>query len=214
LLEILVAVALLVIIFLFVTLDLIQSSQAENESATRTETMNAANYLLSVMRGDPNFWFERTGSAWTGIPGGQDPCGNPYPPYDDTILAPTWHQAPACAALFPDLAGVPSFQYMWNAQQRPGNTSIADLTVWVQIDEGGRYNIYEVHSTRSNITPPSAPPGSLSPPPSPPTNPPSVCPPPCTSPKPPSPTPRATGTSRPPPSPTPKPSPIPSGTFM
>ncbi len=216
LLEILVAVALLLIIFLFVTADLIQSSQAENVSATRSETMNAANYLLGVMRDDSTFWKP----DWDIGPNADDPCGNAYPPYTDTILAPTWHPAPACTpngsnlGLFPDLVGTPVFQYMWNAQEQGGDPALAQLTVWVQVQEGGRTDIYEVDSTRTNIhaqasnspvlpTPTPTPKVTKTP-----------CSGVCVSPTPtPTPSPKASAKPTPTPTPTPKPSPTPSGTF-
>lgn len=220
LLEILIAVAMLLMIFLFVTLDLLQSSQAENVSATRTETVNAANYLLGVIRTDPGFWSGAGGNDWLapGVNlGPSDPCGNAWPAYTDTWTSQNWHPAPACTpngsnpGLFPDLVAVPSFQYMWNVQLQNGNPDQAQLTVWVKVDEGGRLNVYEVHGTRSNTFPqltnvPVVPtPIGVSPTP---------CPTNCTSP---SPSPSATAKSKPSPTPTPShtptPTPTPSGTF-
>ncbi|MGI8738045.1 MAG: hypothetical protein DLM53_09915 [Candidatus Eremiobacter antarcticus] len=213
LIEILIAVTLLLMIFLFLTGDLIQSSQAENVAATRTESISAANYLLGVMRQDPIFW-----SDWNTGPGTTDPCGNPWPPYTDSITAQGgWHQAPAClpngvnAGAFPDLIGVSAFQFKWKAQQQgsPPDPRVAELTTWVLVNEGGRQDIYELHSTRGNISTPASPAGIL---------PPTPTPPPCTQPCPStSPSPPGSPTPRPSPSPTgtkkPKPSPKPSGTF-
>jgi prepilin-type N-terminal cleavage/methylation domain-containing protein len=245
LIEVLVAIALLLIIFLFITSDLIQSSQAENVSATRTESMNAANYLLGIMRTDNGFW--GNGAVlddWATGPGGSDPCGNPFPPYTDNINAPTWHPAPACTpsgsnpGLFPDMVGDQSFQYMWNAQDQPGSNGVAQLTVWVQVEEGGRTNVYELNSSRGNIsaqptntpikpptpTPPATPtPSSGSPTPKqttpPPTSTPKATPtpqptgtghgPPTSPPTTPPPTPPPTSTPKPTPTPTPKPTPTP-----
>ena len=228
LIEVLVAIALLLIIFLFITSDLIQSSQAENVAATRTESMDAANYLLGVMRTDSTFWSGPGGNDWSS-PHGQDPCGNTYPPYTDSITSPTWHQAPACVAsgpnpgIFPDLVGVPVFQYMWNAQDQAGDPGLAQLTVWVQVQEGGRLNVYELNSSRADITAiptnpadVASPPGPNSPPPASPTPKPPPTPTPSPTPKPsptpqpsptPVPTPTVRGTATPPPPPTPTPTP-------
>jgi prepilin-type N-terminal cleavage/methylation domain-containing protein len=244
LIEILVAVALLLIIFLFVTGDLLQSSQAENVSATRSESMEAANFLLGVMRSDGNFWSGAGGNDWANPNLGTDPCGNAYPPYTDNITSPTWHPAPACTpgpgsqGLFPDLVGTPVFQYMWNAQQQGQDPDLAQLTVWVQVQEGGRLNVYELDSTRSDIltvatnqpvTPTKAPPTPTptpSPTPTPTPTPKNTTPPPTATPNPtptpvptatsaPTPTPKPTPTPPPTPTPTPKPTPtpVPSGIF-
>lgn len=238
LVEVLVAVALLTIIFLFITSDLLQASQAENVSATRTESMDAANYLLGVMRTDGAFWGSGGNpSDWATGPGGKDPCGNAFPAYTDDITSPTWHPAPACTpngsnpGIFPDLVGTPVFQYMWNAQNQAGNAGIAQLTVWVQVQEGGRLNVYELQSTRGDITsqptntpiiPPTPTPKVTTAPPSkPPTTPPTTPPPtPKPSPTPtgkgtgtPTPTPTPPPTHTPTPPPTPTPTPQPSGTF-
>ena len=213
-LEILVATLLLVLIFLFLTGDLIQSSHAENVSATRSETMNAANYMLGVMRDDSQFW----ATDWTlGPENGtlKDPCGNPWPPYTDTMTTLTWHPAPACTpngtnpGVFPDLVGVPSFQFMWNAQQQGADPDTATLTVWVQIKENGD-NIYELTSTKTHLVTPIPGQGSqptLTPTPTPSISPCSTN---CKSPTP-TPTPKSSPTARP--SPTPTPSPSPKGTF-
>jgi prepilin-type N-terminal cleavage/methylation domain-containing protein len=218
LIEILVAVALLLIIFLFITADLMQSSRAENVDATRSASISAANYLMGVMQNDSTFWQ----SDWTTGPGGDDPCNNPWPPYTDNITSPTWHPAPACTpnasspGLFPELAGLASpnaFAYMWNAQVQAGDPDAAQLTVWVQMNENGN-DVYELHSTRTNIHPPASPAG-IKPPPA------TACPTNCTtptpvpphSPPPDTPTPKPSASPTTTPKPTPKPSPSPVGTF-
>jgi type II secretory pathway pseudopilin PulG len=213
LIEILVAVTLLLMIFLFLTGDLMQSSQAENVAATRTESISASNYLLAVMRQDTNFW-----SDWNTGPAGLDPCGNLWPPYTDSITTQGgWHNAPAClpngsnAGAFPDLIGVTAFQFKWNAKNQgsPPDPRVAELTTWVLVNQGGRQNIYELHGTRGNIAAPASPAGIL-----PPTATPTSCQQPCPSM---SPSPPPSPTPRPSPSPrgsgTPKPTPKPSGTF-
>jgi prepilin-type N-terminal cleavage/methylation domain-containing protein len=235
LIEVLVAIALLLIIFLFITSDLIQASQAENQSATRTESVEAANYLMGVMRTDGQFWSGPGGNDWASPPLGNDPCGNPYPPYTDDINAPTWHPAPACTpsgntpGIFPDMVGSnQTFQYMWNAQHQGGDPNAAQLTVWVQVDEGGRTNVYELNSTRGNIFAQPSPTGTLptpTPKPKPsssqPASPPSSPSPPGSPSAKPSPTPKGSGTPSPTPTPThtatppptATPTPQPSGTF-
>ncbi len=236
LVEVLVAVALLTIIFLFITSDLLQASQAENVSATRTESMDAANYLLGVMRTDQNFWSGAGGNDWAAPGLGNDPCGNAFPPYTDKITAPTWHPAPACTpngsnpGIFPDMVGQQTFQYMWNAQNQGGSPTTAQLTVWVQVEEGGRVNVYELNSTKGNIhvqptnTPvlPTPTPKVTTPPP---THTPTPPPPSHTPTPPPTPTPSGHGSPTPPPThtptpppthtptPPPTPTPQPSGTF-
>lgn len=223
LIEVLVAIALLLIIFLFITSDLIQAGQAENQSATRTESVDAANYLMGVIRTDPQFWGGPSGDDWANPNLGNDPCGNAYPPYTDNINAPTWHPAPACTpssasspGIFPDMVGSKqTFQYMWNVQQQAGDPNAAQLTVWVQVNEGGRTNVYELNSTRGNIFAQPSPQGVL-PTPTPkakPTSSPGT-PPPTTTPKPGSPTPNPTPTVKAsgPPTSTPKPTPTPTTT--
>jgi hypothetical protein len=163
LLEVVVAIGLLVIIFLFVTLDLIQSSQAEGVTATHTTEISAANYLMDVIRTDPasEFWLKDWGVGPNG--GSVDPCGNNWAPYSDSITAPDWHPAPACTpngsnpGLFPQYAGMPSdssgfpgFSYMWNVQQQGTDPNLAQLTVWVRFNEDGRPSVYELESTRAN----------------------------------------------------------------
>ena len=49
LVEVLVAVFLMTLIFIFITAELIQSSQAENLASNHSETIAAANYLLGVI---------------------------------------------------------------------------------------------------------------------------------------------------------------------
>ena len=215
LLEILVAVGLLLLIFLFLTEDLIGSSQAENVTATHTEAIAAANYFIGVMHEDPNFW----SPDWLGGNGQVDPCGNLWPAYNDSILVSSgWHPGPACTpgpgkiGAFPDLIGVPSFEYKWLAKTQAGDPRTAELTTWVMVSMGDRQDIYELHSTKSNISTPPPPKGQL------PTPTPTPCTTNCSSVSPsPSPSVSHTPTPKPSPtikpSPTPTPTPTPSGTF-
>src|SRR5579872_4718586 len=150
LLEVLVAVALLLLIFLFVTEDLIGSSDAENVSATHSEADSAANYFVGVMHQDPNFW---SAGEWASGNGQNDPCGNPWPAYNDSILNPGgWHPGPACTpgpgveGAFPDLIGVQSFEFKWLAKTQAGDPRTAELTTWVKVAMGNRQDIFEMHS--------------------------------------------------------------------
>lgn len=209
LIEVMVAVGLLLVIFVFLTGSLIQSSQGENAAANQTSSVEAANYLLGVMRDDPNFWTP----DWASGNGNSDPCGNPWPPYTDSIGAGPWHPAPAClagmgkAGAFPDMIGT-TFEFKWNAQNQGPRT--AELTTWVKVVENGRSNIFELHSTRGDLPTPPPASGPF------PTATPTPCSSPCITPTP-TPTPSLTPTPKPSPtvkpSPTPTPSPQPSGTF-
>lgn len=216
LLEIMVAVGLLLLIFLFLTGDLIQSSQAENVVANHTSTVTASNYFLGVMRDDPNFW----APDWAIGNGLTDPCGKPWPPYTDSIVSGPWHPAPACTpgggnpGAFPDMIGVNTFQFKWNAQTQGGDPRTAELTTWVMVAEGGRTDVYELHSTKGNL--PTPPPASGPFPTATPVPTPTPCMTNCVTP---TPTPSRSATPKPSPSPTkkpsptPTPSPSPSGTF-
>ncbi len=176
LVEVLIAMALMLLIFLFLTADLIQSSQAENVASNQSSSTAVANYLINLMKADGNFWNE---ANWTVAPqpdgNAKDPCGNAWPSYSDNILAPTWH--PGCASLFPELAGTGvNYNFMWNAVNQSGDPDAATLTVWVMTDEGGRNNVYELKTTRMNAAPlaassgvvPTTAPPSTAPPTSPP----------------------------------------------
>lgn len=200
LVEVLVAVALMLLVFLFLTAELIQSSQAENVASDHTQTVSVANYLLGITREDPSL-FDHFASG----PGGNDLCGTAWAPYTDTITAPTWH--PMCTSNFPELQGTGmQFNYMWNAQLQgsPPDIYTATVTVWVMTSEGGRSDIYELKSTRmqtaaqstnNGVTPP--PTDTPSPQSAPPSTPPASV----------SPTPRPSPTKTATPSPTPTPSP-------
>src|SRR5579872_5865355 len=130
LVEVLIAVALMTLIFLFLTFDLLRSTQAGSLASNHTQTMTAANYLYSIVKGDPNFWTPDWGAG-----PGQDPCKNSFAPYTDSILTPTWH--PLCTATFPELAGSGVHAaYMWNAQLT-ADPNVATVTIWVETDEQG-----------------------------------------------------------------------------
>src|SRR5579864_7491245 len=90
LIEVLVATVVLTLAFLFVSGDMIASTQAEKTSAQRGIAISMANYFLDQMRQDSNFWSstgsggEWDGTNWTGAPLGSDPCGSAWPPYNDS----------------------------------------------------------------------------------------------------------------------------------
>ncbi|MDQ6780262.1 MAG: prepilin-type N-terminal cleavage/methylation domain-containing protein [Candidatus Eremiobacteraeota bacterium] len=206
LVEVLVAMFLLLLIFLFLTGDLIQSSQAENLASNHSGTVAAANYLLGVMRTDGQFWKD-----WaTGPSAPAEPCGGSWTPYTDDITTNNWH--PLCANIFPEGAGAGvHLGYMWNAQLQAGDPNVAQLSVWVLSDEGGRRDVYELRTTRMQTAPQAQNSGIV------PTNPPSpspspTTPPPSGTPKP-SPSPKPSGSPTATPSFTPKPSPSPTGIY-
>ena len=196
--EVLVAIVLLVLVFIFVAENMIASSWAESKSAQRSQDISAANYFMAVMEGDSNLW----SGAYPDIP--KDVCNNPMTPVND--LGPkgggTWHTAPACNLEPPEAQAV---QYQWFETQP--NLNSAQLTVWVQSNENGRIDTYELrgftHQTPTQVT-------LATPPPSP-------TPTPTPTPKPsptatPSPTPTPSPTVKPSPTPTPTPKPSPTAT--
>ncbi len=219
LIEVLVATVVLTLAFLFVSGDMIASTQAEKEAMNRGIAISVANYYLDYMRQDPNFWNEVSGGVWSSPPPGTDPCGNTWPPYDDNIAAPTWHPVAVCVGgPFANLAGHGSYFFMWNAQQQ-SDPNAANLSVWVEsntVGNNGSAEVFELNQLqRNDPTPNSAgqtpPPVSPSPSPSPTTPPPSVTPKPSTSP-----TPKPSSTPKPSPTPTPSrtPTPVPSPTVI
>src|SRR5271166_3147102 len=69
LIEVLVAMVLLVLVFIFVAENMIASSWAESKSGQRSEDISAANYFMALMSGD--------GKLWSGYPDTPvDVCGN------------------------------------------------------------------------------------------------------------------------------------------
>src|SRR5215470_7621753 len=92
LLEVLVAMVLLVLVFIFVAENMIASSWAGSKSAQRSEDISAANYFMALMSGDGKLW-----SSYPDTP--VDVCGNAMSPVTDVGPASggAWHNAPACA---------------------------------------------------------------------------------------------------------------------
>ena len=210
LVEVLVGIALMTFIFVFLTAELISSAQTENFASNHAQSIQAANELLGVMKQDNNFWVTDWGT-------GPDPtvladdCGNPYPPYTDTISAPTWHKL--CTNKFPELSGSGvNAQFMWNAQFQGADPNEAHLTIWVRTDEGGRNDIYEVNATRMKPAAGPSYPAIFPSPSASATTTPTPCASGCSSPKP-SASPKASASPTPTPSKTPKPSPTPTGVF-
>lgn len=219
LIEVLIAIALITIIFVFITGDLTNLTNT-GRVADRTIEISASDYLLGVMKSDPNFWQ----TDWQTGPGQQ--CLAALGPYTDAGPGPnaTWHSMPSPAAGCSPLPftdqGAPqpvasnatpappvgdTIQYMWNVAEHQGDPFAADLVVWVRRDASSPF--VEYHSLRyewpgSNTPTPTPAPTPTTPPP---TSTPTSCPN-CT-PPPPTPTPKPT----PPHSPTPKPSPTPVG---
>lgn len=223
LIEVMVATVVLTLAFLFVSGDMIASTQAEKTASNRGIAISMSNYYLEIMRDDPCFWTssgacaEFSGTTWTANTLGNDPCGQAYTPYNDDIAAPTWHNAATCVGgPFANLAAHGTYQYMWQAKQQSGDTNAADITVWVAsntLDNHGQQEIYETHQLQRNDPTPNTA-GQTPPPPSPSpsvthTATPTPTPTPSHSPTPkPSPTPTPSKTPTPPPTPTPSPTAI------
>ncbi|MBC5806845.1 MAG: hypothetical protein DLM53_09900 [Candidatus Eremiobacter antarcticus] len=216
LIEVLIATVILTIAFLFVSGDMIASTQAERQATNRGVTISMANYFIDNMRTDSSFWSEQVGGVWTTAPIGlTDPCGNAFPPYNDSLTTPTWHNVPTCAAgPFSNLAKTGKFQYMWRADQQ-ADANAADLTVWISAQTGagtGKRQIFAMHQFSRNDPNPNTsgvmPPGSPTPTPTPtPTPKPSMPPTPV-------PTPKPSGTATPVPTATPAPTPTPQPTVI
>jgi hypothetical protein len=193
LLEILIAVSVMTIIFLFIAETLIASSRTLNQNAENSTEIAAANYYLGLMKSDSGFWENFTSG------GPVDICGNTLTPYDDSFpsppASPDWHPAPACSA-DPVPQGDPNHSisrvdYMWSASPNPNNGFAQDLTVWVKTSDATGDHVYVTRSIRYEDPAPGLPPTptpgpSGSPPVSPPPH--SPTPPPTTGPSP-SPTP-------------------------
>ena len=98
LIEILIAVSILTIIFLFVAQALVASSRTLSLDAGKATQIAAANYYLGLMKSDAEFWTDESFGFGTG--GAVDVCGNQLTPYNDVYpsppAVPNWHPAPAC----------------------------------------------------------------------------------------------------------------------
>lgn len=225
LVEVLVASVILTLAFLFVSGDMIASTQAEKSSEQRGISISMANYLIDQMRSDGQFWSatspgpgEFNGSAWTGAPlGPADPCGKAWPPYNDDPVAPTWHNFPVCAGSpYANDVGKGTYKYMWRAVQQTADPNAADLTVWISAntaDGNGTAEIFEMNQL--NRHDPSLNLVGVNPPSPSPTPTPKPSPSPTPTPSPtmkPSPTPTPSPTAKPSPTPTPSPTVKPSPT--
>src|ERR1022692_227723 len=93
LIEVLVALVLLVVIFVFVAENMIATSWGESKASQRTQNISASNYLFAVMHGDPNLWAK---GAYPDTP--SDACGQPMTPVNDAgpTMGGMWHTPPAC----------------------------------------------------------------------------------------------------------------------
>jgi len=216
LIEVLMATVILTLAFLFVSGDMIASTQTEKQATQRGIAISMGNYFLDQMRSDSGFWNltspgpgEWDGTNWTGAPAGTDPCGNAWPPYNDSIAAPTWHAVPMCAnSPFNNNTNKGTYQYMWLAQEQ-ADPRAANLTVWIQVTPvggGGTPEIYQLNELNRN-DPSLNLVGVFPPSPSP-----SPTPTPTPSPHSPTPTPSHTATATPSHTPTPSPTPTPSHT--
>jgi hypothetical protein len=218
-----VATVVLTLAFLFVSGDMIASTQAEKTASNRGIAISMSDYYMNIMRNDPCFWTttgacaEFTGSAWTSNTLGNDPCAHPYTAYSDDIASPSWHAAATCVGgPFANLSSHGTYQYMWQAKQQSADPNAADITVWIAsntLDNLGQQEVFETHQLQRNDPTPNTA-GQTPPPPSPSpsvlhTTPPPVSPTPTPSPTvKPSPTPTPSKTPTPPPTPTPSPTAI------
>jgi hypothetical protein len=196
LIEVLMALLMMTVIFVFITGDMMAISH-QDKATDQTVEIAGANYYLGIVKSDPGFWLPDWGT------GPQDACGDQLPPYTDAYPSPPaqpqWHDFLFCehAPAFVDpnsSSPAPiTMQYMWNVAQRP-DVNAADLTVWIRKD--GSSPVYEYHALRYHVPqviPPSpystgaspspspeesaSPPGSPTPGPSPtPTRPPTPTP--------------------------------------
>jgi len=197
LIEVLVAVVLLVVVFIFVAEQMIASSWAESKGSQRTQNIASANYLLALMHGAP-LWASPA-PVVPAIP--KDACGNPLTPVNDAgPPSGTWHAIPACPLTPPELSQV---QYQWAMTNV--NLDSANLTIWVQNTVGNKTDTYQLHAF-SHQTPTQL--TLATPPPSPSITPTPSTPPPI-SPSPHTPTPSPSPTSTPTPKPSLTPTPIP-----
>lgn len=207
LIEVMVAMVLLVLIFIYVGQNMIASSWATSKSSQRSMDISAANYFMGVMYGDSNLW-----GAYPDTP--KDPCGNNLTPVNDAGPANggAWHTPPTCNLAPAEVAQV---EYQW-LETTPFQDS-ADITVWVRSTIGGKVDEYEMHGHTHQIptqltlaTPPPSPTATPTPSPTPtPTVKPSPTPTPSPTAKP---SPTKSPTPTPKPSPTVKPTPTPSPT--
>ena len=181
--EVLVAILILSVIFVFVSGDLTNLLRVDTATDRSVET-GAANFLLGVMKSDQTFWT----NPWSQGP--NDPCLAPLGGFTDAGPGPSsdWHDMPTappglnCPSMpYTDEGGPQSepttgglaapvgnrVKYMWNASRHGSDPWAADLTVWVKRD--GAPAILEFHAIRYEYpgsTPTPGPSGGGSPPPS------------------------------------------------
>lgn len=143
LIEVLIAIALLVFVFLVWCSAAITAYQGENTAAENTLALTSANYLVEEIRRDANFWAEPDGKTWTSN-GQLNPCGAlvQLPAYADAG-PPTgaWHDGLNCARPIDNNF----YQYQWRADPKAGLAGqAAIITVWVKTGIQGRIEVYKV----------------------------------------------------------------------
>ena len=96
--EVLVATALLAVLFVFVSGDLTNIIRVDTATDRTLET-SAAGFLLGVMKSDPNFWTD----PWSAGP--SNPCLNTLGPFTDPGPSPSpdWHAMPTAPPGCPDM---------------------------------------------------------------------------------------------------------------
>ena len=152
LIEVMVAIVLLVLIFIFVGQNMVASSWATSKASQRSMDISAANYFMGVMYGDGSLWGTYPDSP-------KDPCGNTLTPVTDPgpMSGGGWHTPPTCNLAPAEVAQV---QYQW-LQTVPVEDS-SDLTVWVRSTIDGKVDTYEMrghtHSVPTQLTLATPPP--------------------------------------------------------
>jgi hypothetical protein len=197
LIEVLVALVLLVLVFIFVADQMIASSWAASKSSQRTANITSANYMLSLMHGSA-LWASPA-PVIPAIP--NDPCGHPMTPVNDGGPGiGVWHTPPVCPLNPPELSNI---EYQW--AMTGVNLDSAQLTVWVRSTVDGKVDMYQLHAF-THQTPTQL---TLATPPPSPTPTPTPAPTPTHTP---TPSPTATPTATPVPTPTPVPTATPAPT--
>ena len=184
LIEVLAALVVLSVIIVFVSGDLTSIANV-NKAAGRSDELAAANFLLGVMKSDPNFWNGGTPGSNDWATGPSDVCYAPLGPYTDPGPSPSpdWHTPPPAPGGCPNMpftdqggfqnqVGPPVgnvIQYMWSASYHQGDFAAADLTVWVRRDVNApAFAFHGIRYEYPNATAPSPiPSGSPTPGPSP-----------------------------------------------
>ena len=133
--EVMVAIALLTLVFLLVSQDMIATVNAQGQAGTNSVAVSQANYLLSVVQADSggNFW--SSGPPWSGYSptascGAMPQMNGSYvkPPPNGPDTNP-WQALPTNC-------GNNNLEFMWAATQSPTDTNAANIQIWVKTANG------------------------------------------------------------------------------